>query len=98
MLCMSMAKANFSKEQLSADRLFSFLSFFCVSGLTKITEQTSDTYCDTTRPEFPCGNNHYNGRGPLQLSWYVHAMQFYQFFKCEVVRPFNESPTCLIVC
>jgi chitinase len=39
------------------------------SGLTKITEQTSDPYCDASRPEFPCGNKHFNGRGPLQLSW-----------------------------
>lgn len=39
------------------------------SGLKKIVEQTSDPYCDSNRAEFPCNGKHFNGRGPLQLSW-----------------------------
>jgi len=39
------------------------------SGLKAIVEQTKDTYCDSTRAQFPCNDNHFNGRGPLQLSW-----------------------------
>lgn len=26
-------------------------------------------YCDAAKPQFPCGNRSYHGRGPLQLSW-----------------------------
>jgi hypothetical protein len=39
------------------------------SGLKVIVEQTNDPYCDGSRPEFPCNGKHFNGRGPLQLSW-----------------------------
>jgi len=38
------------------------------SGLKKIAEQTNDPFCAPS-PEFPCNGRHFNGRGPLQLSW-----------------------------
>ena len=40
------------------------------AGLKFLDEQNPpQNYCDTSRTEFPCGNNSYHGRGPLQISW-----------------------------
>ncbi|HEY3668445.1 MAG TPA: chitinase, partial [Polyangiaceae bacterium] len=40
------------------------------AGLKFLDEQNPPSnYCDASRPEFPCGDRSYHGRGPLQISW-----------------------------
>ena len=40
------------------------------AGLKFLEEQNPPiAYCDANRPEFPCANRSYHGRGPLQISW-----------------------------
>jgi len=50
-------------------------------GLCKFSEETTDTYCDSSSAQYPCvAGKSYAGRGPKQLSWNANYGQFSEEF------------------